>query len=199
MKQFVLTLVAVLIGGSLALLGYDRFIVKPREAAAAAKAQAEALVAAHATAQLDLGKARSEARAVAAEVEASVQRSVENARQTMDAQAAEMNQRGLVADAVQRATMFRVSLTEYYQVNGRWPSDADEAGLPSASEMRGGAVRTVTLGAQGAVTIALDDRFGDGSVIVLKPDVNAASGIVDWNCEVKGDPALKQAMPRCKG
>ena len=47
--------------------------------------------------------------------------------------------------------------------------------------------------------LPLDDRFGDGSVIVLKPDVNAASGIVDWNCEVKGDPALKQAMPRCKG
>lgn len=201
MKQFILTLVAVLIGGFLALLGYDRFIVKPREAAATAKAQAEAeaLVAAHATAQRDLGKARSEARAVAAEVEASVQRSVENARQTMDAQAAEMNQRGLVADAVQRATMFRVSLTEYYQANGRWPSDADEAGLPAPSEMRGGAVRTVAIGAQGAVTIVLDDRFAAGSVIVLKPDANAASGIVDWNCEVKGDPALKEAMPRCKG
>lgn len=199
MKQFALTLVAVLIGGFLALLGYDRFVVKPREAATTAKAEAEALVSAHAAAQLDLGKARSEARAVAAEVEASVQRSVDNARQTMDAQAAEMNQRGLVADAVQRATMFRVSLTEYYQVNGRWPSDADEAGLPSPSEMRGGAVRTVTVGVQGMVTIALDDRFGAGSVIVLKPDANAASGIVDWNCEVKGDPALKQAMPRCKG
>jgi Pilin (bacterial filament) len=199
MKQFLLTLVAVLIGGFLALLGYDRFVVKPREAAATTRAQAEALVAAHATAQLDLGKARSEARAVAAEVEASVQRSVENARQTMDAQASEMNQRGLVADAVQRASMFRVALTEYYQTNGRWPTDADEAGLPSPSEMRGGAVRTVTLGAQGAVTIALDDRFGVGSVVILKPDVNAASGIVDWNCEVKGDAALKQAMPRCKG
>lgn len=196
MKHFILTLVAVLIGGFLALLGYDRFVVKPREAAAA---KAEALVAAHAAAQLDLGKARSEARAVATEVEASVQRSVDNARQTMDAQAAEMNQRGLVADAVQRATMFRVALTEYYQINGRWPSDADEAGLPSPSEMRGGAVRTVTVGAQGMVAIALDDRFGAGSVIVLKPDANAASGIVDWNCEVKGDPALKQAMPRCKG
>ncbi len=199
MKQFILTLVAVLIGGFLALLSYDRFVVTPRDAAVAAKVEAEALVAAHATAQLDLGKARSEARAVAAEVEASVQRSVENARQTMDAQASEMNQRGLVADAVQRASMFRAALTEYYQTYGRWPTDADEAGLPSPSEMRGGAVRTVTIGAQGAVTIALDDRFGVGSVVILKPDANAASGIVDWNCEVKGDAALKQAMPRCKG
>lgn len=198
MKQFLLTLVAVLVGGFIALLAYDRFVVEPREAAAA-KTEAAALAETQAKSQLDLGQARSEAKAVAAEVEASVQRSVESARQTMDAQAEEMNQRGLVADAVQRATMFRVSLTEYYQANGRWPTDADEAGLPSPSEMRGGAVRTVTLGAQGTVTIALDDRFGAGSVIVLKPDANAASGIVDWNCEVKGDRALKQAMPRCKG
>lgn len=198
MKQFILTLVAVLIGGSIALLGYDRFVVGPREAATA-KAEAAALAAAQAAAQPDLGRARAEAREVAAEVEASVQRSVDNARQTMDAQATEMDQRSLVSDAVQRATMFRVSLTEYYLANGRWPADADEAGLPSPSEMRGGAVRTVALGAQGAITIVLDDRFGAGSAILLKPDANAASGMVDWTCEVKGDPALKQAMPRCKG
>ncbi len=198
MKQFILTLVAVLIGGFIALLGYDHFVVKPREAAAA-KLEAAALAEAQAKAQPDLRRARTEAKAVAAEVEASVQRSVDSARQTMDAQAAEMNQRGLVSDAVQRAAMFRAALAEYYQTNGRWPTDADEAGLPSPSEMRGGAVRTVTIGAQGAVTIALDERFGAGSVIVLKPDADAASGIIDWNCEIKGDRALKQAMPRCKG
>ena len=32
MTQFLLTLAAVLIGGFLALLGYDRFIVQPRQA-----------------------------------------------------------------------------------------------------------------------------------------------------------------------
>ena len=39
MKQFLLTLAAVLVGGFLALLGYDRFVVQPREAAAAKRAQ----------------------------------------------------------------------------------------------------------------------------------------------------------------
>lgn len=198
MKQFILTLLAVLIGGFIALLGYDRFVVEPRQAAAA-KVEAAALAEVQATSQPDLSRARTEAKEVADEVEASVQRSVDSARQTMDAQAAEMNQRGQVSDAVQRATMFRVSLTEYYQTNGRWPTTADEAGLPAPSEMRGGAVRAVTLGAQGAVTITLDDSFDAGSVILLKPDLNAASGMVDWSCEVKGDRVLKQTMPRCKG
>ncbi len=195
MKQFILTLVAVAIGGFLALLGYDRFVVAPREAAAA-KAVPAARTPTQMQARPDPAHVHSEA---APDVEATAQRSADVADRGMDATTAQMDQRALVADAVQRVTMFRVALTEHYQTNGRWPRDADEAGLPLPDEMRGGAVRTVTIGAQGAITIALDDRFGAGSVVVLKPDVNAASGVVDWNCEVKGDRALKQAMPRCKG
>jgi Pilin (bacterial filament) len=198
MKQFILTLIAVLIGGFLALLGYDRFIVQPREdAAARAEASATAQTAS-ANPQVDLGRARAEAQQVAAEVEASVQRSVEGARETMDAQAKLMDRRALIAEAASRATMFRVSLTEYYQSYGRWPRDADEAGLPAPTEMRGGAVREIRLGEQGVVTVTMDERFPEGSVIVLRPTANAATGMVDWTCEVKGD-GLKQSLPRCKG
>lgn len=198
MKQFVLTLTAVLIGGFLALLGYDRFIVQPREAAAAKAEAAAKAQTPPANAQVDLGRARTEAQQVAAEVEASVQRSVEGARETMDAQAKLMDRRALIAEAASRATMFRVSLTEYYQSNGRWPRDADEAGLPAPTEMRGGAVREIRLGEQGVVTVKMDERFPEGSAIVLRPAANAVSGMIDWACEVKGDE-LKQSLPRCKG
>lgn len=188
MKQFVLTLVAVLIGGFLALLAYDHFIVKPREAETARSVPVP----------VDLNQARSEARAVVDDVEASVQRSVETAKASMAAEAEAMDRRAMVSDAVRRATMFRVSLTEYYQTNGRWPGDADEAGLPSPEEMRGGAVRAVSLGEQGRVSIALDDRFAPGSTIVLEP-VADAMGTIDWRCRVEGDPTLKQSLPRCEG
>lgn len=198
MKQFVLTLVAVLVGGFLALLGYDHFVVKPREAEAA-RADAAEREADRTAVAPDLAQARGEAQGIAAEVEASLERSVEKARSGMDAQTREMERRALLTDAVQRATMFRVSLTEYYQANGRWPQDADEAGLPSPDEMRGGAVRAVTLGAEGVVVIALDDTFGAGSEIRLRPQVKDAAGMVDWRCEVKGDPTLKQSLPRCQG
>lgn len=198
MKQFLLTLVAVLVGGFLALLGYDQFVVEPREAEAA-RADAAAREADRTAVAPDLAQARGEAQSIAAEVEASLERSVDKARSGMDAQTREMERRALLTDAVQRATMFRVSLTEYYQANGRWPQDADEAGLPSPEEMRGGAVRTVTLGAEGVVIIALDDTFGAGSEIRLRPQAKDAAGMVDWRCEVKGDPTLKQSLPRCQG
>ena len=186
MKQFITPLIAVLVGGLLALLAYDYFIVKPRVAAEVR------------TEQVDLGRARSEARQVADEVETSIQRSVESARTTMDTQAQEMERRALIPDAVQRVTMFRVALTEFYQSNGRWPQDVEEAGLPPPVDMRGGAVREVVLGKQGVVTVSLDSRFGSGSAIVLKPEAKA-SGIVEWACQVKGDAEIKRALPRCEG
>jgi hypothetical protein len=197
MKQFVIVLIAVLVGGFLALLAYDRFIVAPRAAEAAEVAE----VADRQREQVapQMREARREARAIADEVEASVQRSLDNAREGMAAQAKDMDRRGLILDAVQRATMFRVALTEYYQANGRWPLDADDAGLPSPEEMRGGAVRSVELGRNGVVTIALDPTFQPDSRIVLEPRANAASGLVDWRCRVSGDPALKQSLPRCEG
>ena len=196
MKQFLLTLAAVLVGGFLALLGYDRFVVQPRETAEAAQVQKTPDASA---VPIDMGKARAEAREVAAEVEASVQRSVDNARATMTAQASEMDRRALIADAVQRVSMFRVALTEFYITNARWPQGAEEADLPPPSDMRGGAVRTVTLGEQGVVTGALDERFGKNGAIVLRPTANAASGQVDWACEVTGDDEIRRALPRCKG
>jgi Pilin (bacterial filament) len=204
MKQFLITLIAVLVGGFLALFGYDRFVVQPREAAAAkADTAAKADAAAKAQTpppdvQVDLKQARSEAQQVATEVEASVQRSVEGARNAMDAQAKDMDQRALAVEAASRATMFRVALNEYYQSNGRWPRDADEAGLPAPTEASGGGVREITLGPKGVVTVKLDEHFPAGSTIVLRPTANAATGMVDWECEIKGD-GLKQALPKCKG
>lgn len=200
MKQFLITLAAVLIGGFLALLGYDQFIVKPREAAAAeAKMAAETATRAQSPvrADVDLSQARDEAKQVAAELEASVQRSVDNAREAMDAQAGAMDRRELIADAVRRATMFRVGVTEYYLSNGRWPRDADDAGLPPSEDFSNGAVRSIAVGKQGTVEIGFGAPFAAGSRVVLRPTAKPP-GMVEWSCEYSGDPQLKQALPRCR-
>jgi hypothetical protein len=195
MRQFILTLIAVLVGGFLALLAYDRFVVAPRAAEAA---RAAANDRERQRAEPDMRKAQ-QARDIAGDVEASVQRSLDNAREGLDAQAKEMDRRSLILDAVQRATMFRVALTEFHHTNGRWPVDADDAGLPAPEEMRGGAVRSVEIGRGGTVTIALDANFAPDSRIVLEPRVAEAGDRIDWRCRVSGDRLLKQTLPRCEG
>jgi len=177
MKQFVVTLLAVLVGGFLALLAYDRLVVRPR---AAASAPAAPDVPAPASASMSAPVA-----AAAADEAAAAPPMSDNERAA------------LVMDAVRRATMFRVALTEYHQTNGRWPRDVDEAGLPAPEETRGGAVQGIELGPQGKVTVRLDPRFGRDGAIVLTPDAQGATGALDWRCEVRGDAALRKALPRC--
>lgn len=183
MKQFVVTLLAVLVGGFLALLAYDRLVVRPRAAASAPVAPA-AGAASEAPTPASASMPAPVAAAAADEAPAAPPMS-DNERAA------------LIMDAVRRATMFRVALTEYHQTNGRWPRDVDEAGLPASEETRGGAVRGIELGPQGMVTVRLDSRFGRDGAIVLTPDAQGATGALDWRCEVRGDAALRKALPRC--
>jgi len=194
MKQFLITLAAVLIGGFLALLGYDHFVVKPREAAAA---KAEAAARKAETVPVDLTQAQKDARNVAAELESSVRRSVQSAEEALQAQAKTMDRASLAQHAVTRATMFRVAMTEYYQTNGAWPRTAEDAGLPPPEDTRSPAVASIAIGEAGAVVVSLDRTLADDSSIVLRPVPKEAMGTVDWRCELKGDTSLKTFLPRC--
>lgn len=194
MKQFLITLSAVLIGGFLALLGYDHFVVKAREAAAA---KTEAAARRAETVPVDVSQARKDARDVAAELESSVRRSVDSAEEAMRAQAKAMDRASLARDAVSRATMFRVAMTEYYQTNGAWPRTAEDAGLPPPEDTRGPAVASIAIGDAGAVVVRLDRALAENSRIVLRPEPKTAMGMVDWRCELSGDASLKTFLPRC--
>jgi len=104
-----------------------------------------------------------------------------------------------VRDAARQATMFRVALTEYRASQGRWPRDADEAGLPALDQTREGAVEAIGVGADGRVEVRLDAaRFAPGSRIVLRPLRDDAQGANDWACEIAGDALLTEALPKCR-
>lgn len=188
MKSFLLTLLAVLVGATLVLFAYDHFLVRPREAALLERMSAPP----------DLARLRAEAQEIAADAEASVQRSVEGARAAMDAQATETERRSLAQEAVQRASLFRVALSEYYMNWGRWPDSATDAGLPEAADSGGGGAQAIVLGEQGKVTVVMDPRFGDDSSVELTPVVNESVGNIEWKCVVRGDPVLKRALTHCE-
>jgi hypothetical protein len=191
MKQFLVTLIAVLVGGFLALLAYDRFIVQSRPGGTSPTASETAT-----TAQAPATVAVSPERPASAASQSPATIPGVEVGAAVPLERVPRNRTELVADAVQRATMFRVALTEYYQTNLRWPQDADEAGLPAPEEMRGGAVRSVGIGPGGTVTIVLDPPFIAGSRVELTPRVTS-SGQVEWGCRTQGDPGLADDLPRC--
>ena len=186
MKQFAITFLAVFIAAALALLGYDHFIVKPREAS-----QAEAVM-------VDLSNAEQQAQGIANELDAAVTESVNTANETMIAQADEMQQRSLAKDALMRASMFKTALSEYFMSNGQWPKGQTEAGLAKPESYAGGAVSSISVSDKGVVVIMLNGQIESGAKIKLIPDANMQSYVINWRCSTEGSEALRHLLPDCK-
>lgn len=186
MKQFAITFLAVFIAAGLALLGYDHFIVKPRETK-----QAEAVL-------VNLGNAEQQAKTIANELDAAVTESVNNANKTMITQADEMQQRSLAKDALVRASMFKVALAEYFMSNGRWPKTQAEAGLANAESYAGDAVSGISIADKGVVVITLNSQIESGAKIKLVPDANLQSYVINWRCSTEGSEKLSRLLPDCK-
>ena len=185
MKQFAITFAAVLIAATLALLGYDYSIAKPRVAS-----QAEA-------AQIDLSKARHEAQGIADNLDAAVNQTISNANDSMNAQASEMQKRALAADALARGSMFKTALAEYFMTNGQWPKTHDESGLAKPESYAGGAVKSISVGQKGVVVISLNEKIETGSKIKLIPEANEQSGMIVWHCTTDGSEALRRHLSAC--
>ncbi|HEY0662563.1 MAG TPA: pilin [Lysobacter sp.] len=192
MKRSDILLGVAVLGALAALLAYDRLVLEKR-AAALAVAMAKAT-------EVNLSKAHAEADRITANLDASVDRSIADAREGMDALASEQDKRRLATEALGRASMFKVALAEYYLSMGKWPASTGEAGLGSPADYAGGAVDAIDVGAGGVITIALNASLVAGAKIRLAPDANPRTSIIDWRCHGEGPAELQRYLPAvCKG
>ena len=188
MKQFVIVLLATLTGALVALFVYDRLVLAPR---AQAQAQAAAQVR-----EIELSRADQQVQQIASELDASVERSVDDARDAMNDLANENDRRRLANEALMRASMLKVSLAEYYMTQGQWPANAAEAGLGAAETYAGGAVAGIDVGDGGRIAIRLNDTLAGGR-IQLSPTVNQGGGMIQWRCTAQGAD-LARLIPACR-
>ena len=180
MRAFIAAFLGAVVGVALVLWAYDRFVVQPRLAAQA----------------VDLAEGRADAEGIAKGLDASVDRTVDRARSAFDALAGDQDKGRLANEALQRGSMYKVYLSEWYMSRGEWPADAATAGLPAFDPATGGATRAITVGAKGVVTIELREPFADGSRFVLTPTVRDG-GMLDWQCRTEGDAELRRFVPSC--
>ena len=183
MRAFVAAFLGAVVGVALVLFAYDRFVVQPRAAEQARRAA------------VDLAEGRADAEGIAAGLDASVDRTVDRARSAFDALASDQDKARLANEALQRGAMVRTALSEWYMSRGEWPASAAEAGLPPFDPATGGAVRAITLGSQGVVTLELREPFA-GSRFVLTPTARQ-DGMLDWRCRSEGDVELRRFVPAC--
>ena len=93
--------------------------------------------------------------------------------------------RAQISEAITLSDGQKAAVTEYYADKGAFPKDNAEAGVASASTIKGKYVKSVTISTGGVVT-ALMNSTGvaagvQGASIILTP--TAESGAVTWVCK----------------
>jgi type IV pilus assembly protein PilA len=88
--------------------------------------------------------------------------------------------RAHVSEGLELAASAKTGVAEYYGTNNAWPTTNALAGLATATNITGNAVRSVGVGANGVITVTYRTQVGAGATILLTP--TDSSGSVTWNC-----------------
>lgn len=92
--------------------------------------------------------------------------------------------RAQVSEGLSLSGGAKAAVTEYYQDRGTLPGTNAVAGLPAAGTISGNYVGSVTVGANGVVTVAYTGAQAhaqiNGDSITLSPTTTAGS--VNWTC-----------------
>ena len=112
--------------------------------------------------------------------------------------------RAQVSEGLSLAAGAKAAVAEYYQDQGDFPSDNDEAGLEDAANIKGKYVDAVTVASAGAINVTYSNASGfsankniNGATLTLQAADNAGS--IAWTCS--GDATLvdKWLPAACRG
>ena len=104
--------------------------------------------------------------------------------------------RARVSEGLSLAAGAKAAVTEYYSSQGAWPTSNAEAGLAAASDIKGDSVGSVTVGASGVITVAMDATKVASGNVVLTPTAAASAGSVEWKCTTTLDKKYVPATCR---
>jgi type IV pilus assembly protein PilA len=109
--------------------------------------------------------------------------------------------RAKVTEALSLAGGAKTSVTEYYTAKAAFPSTNASAGIAAAGSINGNSVASVTVGANGVITIQMSSgglpAGAKSKQVALTP--TAGGGSVTWKCAAGGTPIDSKYLPSsCK-
>jgi len=93
--------------------------------------------------------------------------------------------RTYVSEGLSLAAGAKTALTEYYATNGAWPASNAAAGIDAATNIKSqgsNPVKSVTVGANGLITIAYGSKVEDNKTLQLQG--SATGGTITWVCSI---------------
>src|SRR5690349_3876697 len=106
-----------------------------------------------------------------------------------------------VTEGLSLAAGAKLAVADAYTSNGAWPATNVVAGLPAPTAIASKYVKSVTVGANGVITILYGNTgtLGgtpsmDNSSVTLTPSA-ANAGAIMWTCAIGGDTTRYKYMP----
>ncbi len=87
----------------------------------------------------------------------------------------------LLSEAFKLTVTPKLRIEDYYSAKGFMPFDNAAVGLPPAQSLYGANVKRVAVGDGGSLVVDFDPEGGDRTM-VFTPTVNAANGLLSWQC-----------------
>jgi type IV pilus assembly protein PilA len=103
--------------------------------------------------------------------------------------------RARVSEGLGLASGAKTAVAEYFASKSVFPTTNASAGIAPAGSITGNAVRSVTVGAGGGITVVYSTLVASGATIILTP--TAANGSVKWNCKL-GNVDAKFRPSECR-
>lgn len=107
--------------------------------------------------------------------------------------------RTYVGEGLSLANSAKTAVTEFFSVNNRWPSSNGSVGLPSSVSIKssgGDPVQSVSVGANGVVTVNFGSKVLANATITLTPADNGGS--IAWTCKNGSTMQAKWVPTNCR-
>ncbi len=105
--------------------------------------------------------------------------------------------RAQVSEGLNLSGGAKAAVTEYFQDRGEFPSDNDQAGLESSSEIQGKYVDDVAV-SDGIIAVQYGNdahQVISGQTIELAPDTTGGAGSVRWECTSPNNDIENKHLP----
>src|SRR5690349_10838337 len=115
--------------------------------------------------------------------------------------------RAKVTEGLSLAAAAKTAVTESYISNGVLPTNNQQAGRPPANQITARYVTSVTVGANGVISIVVGNPAAvppgtlggnppmDNQTLTLTPNVTANQGSITWACAINADAQRYKYVP----
>jgi type IV pilus assembly protein PilA len=106
--------------------------------------------------------------------------------------------RAKVTELVTAASACKASVSEFFQAQGAFPADINEAGCSATTTDK---IDALTLGADGVITVESGIDGVTGNYVLVPTETTSDSGVLEWTCNSAGGTTIedKYRPANCRG